>query len=149
MLDRQLSDVANFCASEIKFVIMTIDPTFSLGEFDVTVTTYQHLLLQSRRTSNHPIFIGPVMVHYKKSCSAYMFFGSTLLGMRQQLSTLKCFGNDGEEALYGAFEHVFPGEIHYTHETQCESKLQELSVPDNIQQVVLGVSLENRSCLSS
>ena len=90
-LDRQMNDLTNFCTSDIKFGIMTIDPTFSLGEFDVTVTTYQHLLLQSRRTSNHPIFIGPVMVHYRKSFSTYMFFGSTLLGMRPQLSASQMF----------------------------------------------------------
>ena len=32
--------------------------------------------------------------------------------MRPQLSALKCFRTDREEALYGAFEHAFPGAIH-------------------------------------
>ena len=37
--DRQLTDLVRFCTFESKFGIMTVDPTFSLGQFDVTVTT--------------------------------------------------------------------------------------------------------------
>ena len=141
-LDRQLNDLANFCTDDTNFGIMTIDPTFSLGEFDVTVTMYQQLVLQCRRTSNHPIFIGPVMVHYKKSFSTYVFFASTLLGLKPELSSLKCFGTDGEEALYEAFGHVFPRAIHLfcsLHmKRNVKAKLKELGVGENVQQVVIG-----------
>ncbi len=36
--------VARFCC---EFFVITVDPTFSLGDFDVTQTTYRHLLLVS------------------------------------------------------------------------------------------------------
>ena len=39
-------------------------------------------------------------------------FASTLLGMKPELSSLKPFGADGEEALYKVFGHVFPRAIH-------------------------------------
>ena len=42
--DRQISDLVHFCTPEDEFGIMTIDPTFSLGKFDVTVIMYRHLL---------------------------------------------------------------------------------------------------------
>ena len=78
-VDSQLDDLVRFCTNENNFGILTIDPTFSLGPFDVTVITYRHLILECRRTNNHPAFIGPVMVHFKKSFSTYLFFRSTLV----------------------------------------------------------------------
>ena len=41
-LDRQLDDIARFCTNENNFGILTVNPTFNLGEFDVTVTIYHH-----------------------------------------------------------------------------------------------------------
>ena len=110
--NRQLDDPIRFCTNSTNFGIVTIDPTFSLGEFEVTVTTYRQLTLQSRRTHNHPVFIGPVMIHYRKSFSTYLFFGSTLLGIKPELSNLQCYGTDGEEALFDAFQHVYPNAVH-------------------------------------
>ena len=69
--DQQLIDLVRFCTFKEEFGVMTIDPTFSLGQFDVTTTTYRHLLLQSRRTRNPPVFIGPTMIHYKKTFSTF------------------------------------------------------------------------------
>lgn len=48
------------------------DPTFSLGNFDVTVTTYQHpMLLNSKR--KHPVMMGPIMIHKQKMFEMYHF----------------------------------------------------------------------------
>ena len=56
--DRQLDDFVRFCCDPSKFGILTVDPTFSLGDFDATVITYRHLLL-SRKTKNHLFLLGP------------------------------------------------------------------------------------------
>ena len=111
-LDRQLNDLVRFCTCD-NFGILTVDPTFSLGDFDVTVTAYRQLILQCKRSSEHPIFIGPVMIHYKKSFSTYFFFASTLVGIKPQLRKLKCFGTDGEQALVEAFQTAFPEALIY------------------------------------
>ena len=91
-LDWQLDDLVRFCTYD-EFGILTVDPTFSLGDFDVTITAYRQLILRSKRSSEHPVFIGPVMVHYKKSFSTYLFFASSLVGIRPELSNVKCFGH--------------------------------------------------------
>ena len=39
--DQQINDLLRFCTNSFNFGIMTIDPMFSLGAFDVTVTTYR------------------------------------------------------------------------------------------------------------
>ena len=64
--DRQSNYVGRFCCDSFESCVLTIDPTFSLGDFDVTPAMYHHLLLQSSPTGKTPVMIGPVLVHYKK-----------------------------------------------------------------------------------
>jgi len=55
--------------------ILTFDPSFSLGEFDVTVSTYKHPLIAFRNpndhTFRHPSLIGPVLIHQRKQFANY------------------------------------------------------------------------------
>ena len=97
--DSQIYDLARFCTDGDNFCIMTNDPTFSLGDFDVTPITYRNLVFQSRRTGNPPVCIGPVLIHYRKTYEIYLFFASSLLGMSRGLIHLKAFETDEEIAL--------------------------------------------------
>ena len=141
-VDRQLDDLVRFCTDDAEFGILTVDPTFSLGAFDVTVTTYRHLMLKCRRTRNYPAFIGPVLIHFKKSFSTYLFFSSTLVGLRPQLSHLKSFGTDGELALHQAFKHSFPSAVHLLctihARRNIKSKIREMRISESVQQITLG-----------
>ena len=138
--DRQLSDMVKFCTDEDVFGIVTIDPTFSLGDFDVTILTYRQLLLQCKRSSEHPVFIGPVMIHYKKSFASYLFFASSLVGLCPGLSNLQCFGTDGEKALFKAFQQVFPNAVHLLcalhFRRNIKAKLHDLNIQDK-QEIVI------------
>jgi len=70
-----LDDLVRFCTSSASFSILGIDPTFSFGAFNVTVTTYYHLLLTTKDdVCKHPTLIGPLFVHVKKNFHAYHFF---------------------------------------------------------------------------
>ena len=62
--DRQLDDLVRFCTHPTEFSILTVDPTFNLGAFDVTPITYRHLLLESVRSGSPPVLIGPTLIHY-------------------------------------------------------------------------------------
>ena len=139
--DRQLNDMVKFCTSKNHFGIVTIDPTFCLGDFEVTITTYRHLVLQCRRSSKPPVFIGPAMIHYKKTFSTYLFFAFSLIGLRPDLSKLKCFGTDGEEALFTAFKQACPEAIHLLCSLHCrrniKDKLRELHVGGDAQEIVI------------
>lgn len=46
--DYQLDDLVRFSTNSTEHCILTIDPTFSLGDFDVTPITYRHLLLETQ-----------------------------------------------------------------------------------------------------
>ena len=41
--DCQLNDMVRFCTDPLQCSVVGVDPTFNLGEFSVTVTTYKHL----------------------------------------------------------------------------------------------------------
>ena len=99
----QLNDMNRFCTSSSEFGILTVDPTFSLGEFDVTPVTYRHLLLQTNRRKNTPVFLGPVLINYRKTFATYSFLASSLVGLSRELEGIRAFGTDGE-ALSDAFK---------------------------------------------
>lgn len=94
--------------------MITIDPTFSLGAFDVTPVTYCNLLLETKRNKKPLIFLGPVLIHYKKSFASYLFFASSLIGQSPQLQGIRAFDTDGEQPLIDAFSHAFSFSQHLT-----------------------------------
>ena len=139
--DRQLHDLACFCTDPHNFCVMTVDPTFSLGEFDVTPITYRNLLFQSRRTGQPPVCIGPVMIHYRKTYETYLFFASSLVGMSPSLGQVQAFGTDGEQGLADAFSHEFSSAVHLLcsihMQRNIKQKLIELRIPETIRNQLL------------
>lgn len=135
---RQLDDLVGFCTDEDEFGIMTIDPIFSLGDFDVTIVTYRHLLLRSRRTSRPPVFIGPVLIHYRKTFATYLYFLSALVGMRSKLANVRCFGTDGE---IDSCKQVFPSSLNlvcFIHlRRNISTKIHELRINEGTKKMIL------------
>ena len=105
--DSQLHDLSKFSTNPEEFCIVTVDPTFNLGDFEVTPITYRHLLLVSLRSGKSPLLLGPVLVHYRKDFRTFLYFASTLVGLCPQLERLQAFGTDGETALIDAMAHEF------------------------------------------
>ena len=135
--DYTLDDIARFCTQSSEFSVLGVDPTFSLGAFDVTVTTYRHLLLRCKDNQQKaPTMIGPLFIHVRKTFETYHFFASSLVSKRPTLRNLRCFGTDGEEALSVALATVFPIANHlrcFLHfRGNIEKKLHELRFPAEI-----------------
>ena len=61
-----LHDIDRFCTKEQQCTVLSVDPTFNLGDFYVTVTTYRHLLLKNS-SGNHPVMMGPIFMHQQKN----------------------------------------------------------------------------------
>ncbi len=132
--DKELHDLVHFCTS-FEFSILTVDPTFSLGNFDVTVVTYRHL--QSKRYKASPVCIGLVCIHYKKTFLIYLFFASSIVGQCRQLEAVRAIGTDGEKALLDAFKHKFGFSQHLT----CS-----LHVHRNVKDQLCECNLPNELC---
>ena len=107
--EQQLIDIQRFCANDQ--LANSIDPTFNLGDFYVTVTTYENLLVTIKKTGVHPVFVGPMLVHQRQTYETYFHFASELLKYQKTLSSLNAIGTDGEEQLSNAFGTVFPGAV--------------------------------------
>ena len=110
--DQQLDDIARFGTNPSRFCVLSIDPTFLLGDFSVTCITYRNLLVTDSHTGQSPIMLGPLFVHQCKSYSTYHCFASSLLGIAPKLAEILAFGTDGEEALVKAFTQQFKFAIH-------------------------------------
>ncbi len=93
MTDRQLSDLKRFCCNPLKYRPFTVDPTFDIGNYDVTPITYQHLLLENRGDGSHPSLIGPVLLHEKKTTETYSTFSGVLRTLEPDLRDALAFGH--------------------------------------------------------
>lgn len=50
--DLQLTDIERFCTNSEKFCPLSVDPTFNLGDFSVTVTSFRNLFLDNWEVSS-------------------------------------------------------------------------------------------------
>ena len=132
--DWTLEDLERFCTDPQQHVVLSVDPTFNLGSFHVTVTTYQHPMLEYRhlRRGSRPVMFGPMFIHQRKTFSTYNFFFSQLVGLKPKLQDIQCFGTDGEKALEEALHTQFKYATHlrcFLHfRGNIESKLSELGI---------------------
>ena len=129
--DQQLSDVEHFCTGS-KTSVLSVDPTYNLGSFYVTPTTFNNLLVETNRNSN-PAILGPLLVHQTKTFRPFHYFGSTLVRLNTKLIDLKAFGTDGEPELIKAFRICFPNATHLrctNHVRQnVKEKLRSIGIP--------------------
>ena len=96
----QLEEIVQFCTNPEDFTVFTADPTFNLGNFNLTVTTYKNLKVVDRRQSQHPLMIGPLLLSQTKSYDSYNYFFGKLVGINKNVANILAIGTDGEEALF-------------------------------------------------
>lgn len=131
--DWTLADLERFCSKPLNHTVLSVDPTFNLGSFHVTVTTYKHPMLEYKNKKGcHPVMLGPLFIHQRKAFSTYNFFFSQLIGLRPALCDLQCYGTDGEKALEEALCMQFRSGTHlrcFLHfRGNLESKLSDLGI---------------------
>ena len=109
---------------------MTVDPTSNLGAFDVTPTTYRHLLLESICSGSSPVLIGPSTT---EKPFIHIFSLHLLIGLRPALEGVRAFGTDGEKALADGFSHEFRYALNLTcfihFRRNIKQQLQERGFP--------------------
>ena len=86
--DEQMDCMVKFCTNSAHFGVFGVDPTFDLGSFSVTTTTYEHLHLISRRGGVHTVMIGPLMIHQKKEMATYRVLVDHSLNSRLELRNM-------------------------------------------------------------
>ena len=105
--DNQLNDINPFCTNNARFCILGIDLTYNVGPCYLTVTTYRHLHFRTNE-GEHPVMIGPVLIHTRKEHSSYFHFPGLMLQAQPTLKNIKVVGSDSEKNVYLPFKNLMP-----------------------------------------
>ncbi|CAB4017313.1 Mitogen-activated kinase kinase kinase A [Paramuricea clavata] len=139
--DWQIEDLITFCTDPERFSVLGVDPTFNLGRFNVTVTTFRNQKVVDRVAGHHPIMIGPLLLSQTKSFDAYNYFFSKLVGLRKDTRNVLAYGTDGEEELYRALKYNFPHAVHLRCQMHfrenCKTQLMQSNIPKAQQKEIL------------
>jgi hypothetical protein len=138
---QQLLDIERFCCNSQHFSVLGVNPSFNIGKFCYTLTTYRHLMIVNKLTGKHPVMIGPILFHMRKLESSYKLLASTMVDLHPNLSGLLSFGTDGEINVAKAFSSQFIFAVHMRckkHlEANIESALVRFGIPQSIRREIL------------
>ena len=140
--DSQLSNVAKFCSTPSSHCVWGVDPTFNMGKFYVTVTTYTYTHVVRKCNNVSPTFFGPMFIHTEKNFESFYYFFSTLLKFEPKLSNILVVSTDGEQSIIEALRSVF-GESFIS--LQCfihmkdniQHKLSKFLLPENVRDEII------------
>lgn len=128
----QINDMEQFCTSQRKASVLSIDVTFNLGPFYVTLCTYQNLKIVNER-GKHPIMIGPALIHSTKQHSNFKILFQEVINKAPSLATsVRAYGTDGKQALSSAAADAFPFATHL----RCVNHLRD-NVTDHLRKLLL------------
>ena len=102
--DWQLHDLTTFGTDLHGISAFGADPTFNLGRFNVTVTSYQNLKVVDRVNGDLPTITGLLLISQTKSFDAYNYFSEKIISLNKDNWGVMAFGTDGEEELYRAMK---------------------------------------------
>lgn len=134
-------DVGKFTSCEQLSHPISIDPTFDMGQFEVTPVVYRHLFLTSKRTGNNLIFLGPTMIHHRKDFQTYKVLSSTCVAACKGLEKCRGYITDGETALEMAWKSDLPKatSLHCVKhfEGNCKAELYKIGIQEKSQKFFL------------
>lgn len=106
--DMQIALTKQMCCGAENPSVLGIDRTFNMSDVYVTVTSFKHKGLLRKSTSEHPILIGPILLHGSATWEVYSRFLTTVgdaFGTRKQPNLV--IGSDDEKALRRAISESF------------------------------------------
>ena len=109
--EQQLRDIERFCTNPAKFCIVGVDATFQIAGFYFTFTTYRNLMLTTEK-GNHPVFIGPGILHKQKLYTSYKTLPLLMSKYCAGTSGILVYGTDGEENMAKALADAYPTAKH-------------------------------------
>ena len=138
--EQQLKDIERFCTNSSAFCILGVDPTYNIGKFYVTVSTYRHLMLLTKK-GVHPVMIGPVLIHYRKGFDSYFQLPSNIVRFNKEAAKVVCFCTDGEANVSDALKAVFTDGIHLMSDIHMHDniakKFTELGINKEVKKEIL------------
>ena len=109
--NQQLKDIERFCTKVSSLSIFGIDPTYNIGNYYVTVTSYRHLLFDTAEGVN-PVFLGPCLIHSGKEYNSYYKLPESMVKANQNCRNILVFGTAAEKIFYQVFRDVLSSAYH-------------------------------------
>ena len=131
---QQLTDIERFCTNAEHFSVLGVDATFNVGKYFLTLTTYKHLMLLTKKNT-HPVFIGPALIHQRRLFDSYFSLPSNMIKYNPNLQGLLVYGSDGEQNLSDAFDSCFPKSKHL---------LCDIHMKDNIKRKLCNLGINGK-----
>ena len=131
--NQQLIDIERFCSKQC-LSILGVDPTFNICDYNVTISTYRHPLLISTESKQHPVMIGPTIIHCHKTFESYYTLPSNIIRFKPSTKNLKAFGTDDERNVYEAMKSCF---------SQADHLLCTIHMLDNIKSKCVDLKIDS------
>ena len=77
----QLDKLVTFCTDPDEMLVLGADPTFNLGRFSATVTSYRNVKVVERVSGHHPAMIGPILISQTKTFDACKHFFNKIVSL--------------------------------------------------------------------
>ena len=122
--DQQLKDVERFCTKSFKFCILGVDPTYNLGPCYATLTTYRHLLLRTK-DGEHPVMLGPLLLHTRKTYDSYFNLPSNMIKLNPLLNGILVTGTDSEENVFRPFSDLCSAVLNQYCSIHCYDNVKD------------------------
>lgn len=129
---QQLTDIERFCTNTDHFSALGVDATFNVGKYFLTLTTYKHLMLETKKKTN-PVFLGPALIHQRRLFDSYFTLPSSMIKYNPNLQGLLVYGSDGEKNLSDAFDSCF---------TKSKHLLCDIHMKDNIKKKLADLNIK-------
>ena len=98
---QQLHDVEKYCTGE-NGALLQIDPTFSIGSFYLTCTTFRHPKFENADNDKEVLMPGPYMMHASRTEEDYEYLARHMSNALKN-KTIRSCGTDGEKAIMNGF----------------------------------------------
>ena len=134
--EEQFADVVRFCCNPEEYGIFGIDVTYNIGDFYVTTTTYEHLALIDKATGNHPVFLGPMMVHTDEKQETFHYFASTMREVNSDIENILFVGSDQQRSI----ENGLPPQLPIAHFLVCKKHVE-----DNIKMKMAALGIQDKA----
>lgn len=96
----QIEDIERFCCGDRHNSVLCIDTTFNLCKLWATDTSYRNQRLINPRMNDHPVFLGPVILHFTKDESIFKRLALEMIAFNPNIINLKKIGVDMEAAIF-------------------------------------------------
>ena len=98
--DKQIQDVKKFCCRGNS--VLSVDTTFNLCDLWLTDTSFKNERLINS-SGNHPIFLGPCFLHFRKDEATFSRFFFEMISLDPEIIELGKIGTDLDMAIYNGF----------------------------------------------